>query len=228
MYNINEVKNPLKAFKDGDCSDIDFMIGTNLDEGKLFTAMKVLSSMVKEGEKVIIGYLGMQGIDPERSKKIINTYKEAREGKPSNEPKELIDAFLTDVIFRISTIRLLEAQRPNQPNTYNYMFSWPSPGLDGILGACHALEIPFVFGTLEAPTLKDLIAVNSETKAISEKMMDAWIAFAHTGNPNHKGIPEWPAYDAEKRTTMVLGAECKVDNAIFDKERKAWDGLLEI
>ena len=221
-------KHPLKAFEDGDCSDIDFMIGTNLNEGKLFTAMQALGSMIKEGEKLIIGYLGMQGIDPERSKKLINTYKEASEGKFSNDPKELIDAFLTDVVFRISTIRLLEAQRPHQPNTYNYMFTWPSPGLDGILGACHALEIPFIFGTLEAPTLKDLVTVNAETKALSEKMMDAWIAFAHTGNPNHKGIPEWPAYDAEKRATMVLGTECKVENALFDKERAAWDGLLKV
>ena len=221
-------KHPLRAFEDGDCENIDFMIGTNLDEGKLFTAMQALGSMVSEGEKLIIGYLGMQGIDPERSKKLIDTYKTARGGKFSTEPKELIDAFLTDVVFRIFTTRLLEAQRPHQPNTYNYLFSWQSPGFGGNLGACHALEIPFVFGTLEAPTLKDFVAVNSETKNLSENMMDAWIAFAGTGNPNHKSIPDWPAYDAEKRATMVFGPECKVENAIFDEERKAWDGLLKI
>ncbi len=221
-------KHPEKAFKEGDCSDISFMIGTNLNEAKLFTAMKAFIPLVNKGEKFIIDFLGMQGIKEERSKKIINVYKEAREGKLSNEPKELADAFLTDLMFRISTIRLLEAQRPHQPNTYNYMFSLISPAFNGILGSCHALEIPFVFGTLEAPTMKGFVPVNSEAKAVSEKMMDSWIAFAHTGNPNHKDIPEWPAYDAEKRATMVFGTECKVENGIFNKEYKAWDGLLEI
>jgi para-nitrobenzyl esterase len=55
--------------------------------------------------------------------------------------------------------------------------------------------------------------------------MDAWIAFARTGNPNHSNIPEWPEYDTEKRATMMMGKECEVVNAPFEKERVAWDGL---
>jgi len=70
--------------------------------------------------------------------------------------------------------------------------------------------------------------MSPETQALSEKMMDAWIAFARDGNPNHENIPEWPAYDAENRATMVFGEHCEVVNAPFDKERAAWDGLLEI
>jgi len=58
--------------------------------------------------------------------------------------------------------------------------------------------------------------------------MDAWIAFARTGNPNHKGLPEWQPYDIEKRATMTLGKDCKQVNAAYDKEREAWDGLLEV
>ena len=109
------------------------------------------------------------------------------------------------------------------------MFAWPSPGMEGVLGACHSLEIPFVFGTLDSPTFKELVVeITPETKTISEKMMDAWIAFARTGNPNHDNLPEWPSYDAEKRATMVFGEECKIENTLFDKERAAWDGLLTI
>jgi para-nitrobenzyl esterase len=106
------------------------------------------------------------------------------------------------------------------------MFTWPSPGLDGILGACHSIEIPFVFGTLDSPTLKEF--VSGAPKELSEKMMDAWINFAKTGNPNHRNLPDWPAYDSEARATMVFDSECKVGKALFDKEREAWDGLLEI
>jgi para-nitrobenzyl esterase len=220
---------PLEAFQNGDCKDIDFMIGTNLDEMKMFTAMEALASMVSQGESALKGYLGMMGISPDKSEEIINIYKMAREGKYSTEPKDLFDAILTDVVFRIHTTRFLEAQTPHQSNTFNYMFAWPSPAMEGVLGACHALELPFVFGTLESPTFKELVVqITPETKTISDKMMDAWIAFARTGNPNHGKIPEWPSYDAEKRATMVFGEECKVENALFDKERAAWDGLLTI
>ncbi|MHA2034946.1 MAG: carboxylesterase/lipase family protein [Promethearchaeota archaeon] len=220
-------KHPLKAFQSGECKDIDFMIGTNLDEFKLYTAMEPFKSMVgSDAEKLIVGYLAMNGIETKIGEGIIKTYKEAREGKYSTEINDILTAIINDYAFRIRTIRLLEAQRPHQPNTFNYMFTWPSSGLGGILGACHSLEIPFVFGTLNSPTLKDF--VEGAPEELSEKMMDAWISFAKTGDPNHGNIPKWPAYDVKKRATMTFGEKCKIEEALFDKERKAWDGLLEI
>ena len=58
-------------------------------------------------------------------------------------------------------------------------------------------------------------------------MMDAWIAFAHSGNPNHENIPTWPPYDSNNRSTMLIGTEFKVMEKSFETEREAWDGLLE-
>ena len=54
-------------------------------------------------------------------------------------------------------------------------------------------------------------------------MMDAWIAFARSGNPNHDGIPKWPSYDLEKRSTMLINHEFKVVEKFLDKERAAWN-----
>jgi len=221
-------KHPLKAFQSGECANIDLMIGTNLDEFKLFTAVEPIKSMIKsDPEKLVVGFLDLlAGIETTKSEELIKTYKEARNGKYSTEPLEISTAIVNDFAFRIRAIRLLEAQKPHQSNTYNYMFTWPSSGLDGILGACHSLEIPFVFGTLDSPTLKEFVI--GAPKELSEKMMDAWINFAKTGNPNHGSIPEWSAYDTETRETMIFGEDCKVEKALFDKERAAWDGLLEI
>ena len=67
-----------------------------------------------------------------------------------------------------------------------------------------------------------------EAELLSQKIMDAWIAFARSGDPNHTELPEWQPYNIENRPTMFLGKECKVVNTAFDKERKAWDGLLEV
>ena len=100
------------------------MIGTNLDEAKLFTALNPDMSKLDniDGDKLLIGFLGRLGIDSSKSKVMIDTYKQARDGKYSTEPMEILNALLTDYIFRISTIRLLEAQSKHQPNTYNYIF----------------------------------------------------------------------------------------------------------
>jgi len=221
---------PLKAFQNGDCKDIDFMIGTNLEEAKLITAAEPSYSKMSDAEveKTIIAFLSMGGVDKNKAEAIINTYKKAREGKSTTEPLEIMNAILTDSMFRVPTIHFLEAQRPHQPNTYNYIFTWPSPGLDGALGACHALELPFVFGVLDLPEMENFSGKGQDAEVLSEKIMDAWIAFAHTGNPNHKGIPDWPSYDIEKRSTMLIGKEFKVVDGFSDKERAALDGFLKI
>lgn len=215
---------PLKAFQDGVCKDIEFMIGTNLDEAKLFTVLDPeLSKMDNlNSEKLLVGFLGRLGIDLTKSKMIIETYKQARNGKFSTEPKEVLDALITDLTFRIPTIHLLEAQNKHQPNTYNYIFTWPSPGFNGVLGACHAIELPFVFNTLTNPSFKAFVGKGSDQKLICNNVMDAWIAFARTGNPNHEGIPDWPSYDEEKRSTMLINKEFKVAEKFQDRERAAW------
>ena len=223
-------KHPLKAFRNGELKNIDFMIGTNLDEAKLFTYLDPgFNEMVKSGgENAIIAVLGTGGIDNKKSKEIIDIYKNARKEKLSIEPMDLLDAVVTDVMFRVPTIRLLEAQSKHQPNTFNYMFNFPCPQFDGSLGCPHSIELPFVFNTINATGIPEFIGKGPKIESLSEKVMDAWIAFAHTGNPNHENLPDWSSYDSEKRTTMFLGEECKVVNAAFDKEREAWDGLLEV
>ena len=223
-------KHPLKAFRDGDLKDIDFMIGTNLDEAKLFTYPDSgFNEMVKTGgENAVLGLLAMSGVDPNKGNEILEKYKNARKGKYSIEPMDLLDAVVTDTMFRMPTIRFLEAQTKHQPNTFNYLFDFQCPMFDGALGCPHAIDIPFVFNTLNAPGIPEFVGEGPDINNLSEKVMDAWIAFAHTGNPNHKNLPEWPPYDTKTRTTMILGEEIKVLNKVFDKEREAWEGLLEI
>ncbi|MHA2391424.1 MAG: carboxylesterase/lipase family protein [Promethearchaeota archaeon] len=216
---------PLKVFQSGDCSDIEFMIGSNLDEAKMFTSM---GPGFPDPEKAILAFLTMFGIDPGSSAKMFDIYKNAREGTLSTDPKDITDAIITDFMFRIPTIRFLEAQSKCQKNTYNYLFTWESPGFEGNLGACHAIELGFVFNSINLPGMENFSGQGPEAEALSEKVMDAWIAFAHTGNPNHKGLPEWLPYDIERRATMLLGKECKLENAVQEEERKAWEGLLEV
>jgi para-nitrobenzyl esterase len=43
-------------------------------------------------------------------------------------------------------------------------------------------------------------------------MGEAWAAFARDGNPGQRGLPEWPAYNAEPRATMILDSQCRIKN----------------
>jgi para-nitrobenzyl esterase len=56
-------------------------------------------------------------------------------------------------------------------------------------------------------------------------MQDAWLAFARGGDPNHAGLPPWPAYDEARRATMLLGATCEVADAPWEAERRVWDAI---
>ncbi|MFX0012495.1 MAG: carboxylesterase/lipase family protein [Candidatus Hermodarchaeota archaeon] len=216
---------PLSVFKEGKCKNIDLMMGTNLNEAKLFTSLDPSTSKI-DNEKTIMLYLGSMGIDSEKARNIIETYKNARQGILSNEPKELLDAIATDLMFRVATLQILEAQSNYQPNTYNYLFTWKTSAVHGTLGSCHALELPFVFNTFEEPGMKALVGNATGTEVICETMMDAWLSFAHSGNPNHNGIPNWPSYDNKNRATMLFGKEIKIANAFYEKERAVWEGIL--
>ena len=72
---------------------------------------------------------------------------------------------MTDFRFRIPAIRWAEAQSQHQSQVFSYLFTYRSPAMGGILGACHALEIPFVFGTLGEKERKIYPKRSAETDA---------------------------------------------------------------
>ena len=61
--------------------------------------------------------------------------------------------------------------------------------------------------------------------ALAESMSEAWVSFARTGNPNHKGLPEWRAFDNTRRATMIFDTECKAVNDPYGEERLAMEAV---
>ena len=213
-------KLPLKAFGDGYCKDIDFMIGSNSEEFKLFLAAPQFQGLTGEKlESMLIGFLSMAGISMNKGKELLELYKKEEEG---SSLVDILTILTSDAMFRIHSSHYLEAHNLHNSNTYNYLFTMKSPLMDGKLGSCHALEIPFVFGTTKIPRLDEFAGKGPDVEMVCEQMMDAWIAFARTGNPNADSIPDWPAYETEKRSTMVFGKDTKVVEKYHDKHREAW------
>lgn len=141
------------------------------------------------------------------------------------EPFDIWSAIATDWVFRMPSLRVAEVQAAHQAATFSYLFTWEAPAFGGALGACHALELPFVFGTLGSPFVGFFAGSGPEAEQLSEKMQDAWIAFARCGDPSHDGVGDWPAYDQSRRSTMVLGAETSVVEAPLEEERRLWERI---
>jgi para-nitrobenzyl esterase len=221
-------KHPLDIVRDGYTKDIELLIGSNQDEVKLWSAFNPKGSKVDNNKIIhkISSLMKALGQEENKGKQMVEIYQKARQGKESTEPQDILDAIISDFAFRIPSIRLAEVQSKHQPNTYMYLFTWKTPAFGGKLGACHALELPFVFGLLGEKEVGFFPSKNEETEAISNKMMDSWISFARKGNPNHKDISAWPSYNAENRSTMLFGKTVKVVNGPLDEERATWDGTL--
>jgi len=221
-------EHPLDLIRKGAAAEVDLLVGTNLNES---TSRKPDDSNFKEVSengmrnwiKFVVESLGQ---NKEKAENLINSYRETRKYDGSLSAQKVFDAFLTDLDFHISAIRTAETQSTQNPNTYMYLFTWPSSFMDGIFGSFHTLEIPFVFGMLDDPYWSMFSDMSEEAKKFSEKIMDTWIAFARTGNTSHSGIPDWPQYNTEKRSTMLLGKEIKIFDDPYGKERMAWDGIM--
>ena len=93
---------------------------------------------------------------------------------------------------------------------FSYTYSWRTPSLDGRPGPFHAAEISFVFDN--AGICDHYSAGDPSAFVLSKQMSTAWVSFARTGNPNHAGLPNWPAYTPDTRRTMYFDTPCSVRN----------------
>jgi len=211
---------PIEAVAEGLSADVALLVGSTRDEWNLFGMMDPRQSSLDEAAVTAAFEAAVGG----EAKRLIEAYRSARAGSGELSPRELYFAIETDRIFRMPAVRLAEAQSRHQARTFQYLFTWESPA--GDLGACHGIDIPFVFGLVGGEGGALFSGSGPEAQALAERAMDAWLGFARSGDPGHEGLGSWPAFDSERRATMLLGATCEVVDAPFDSERRAWEGLI--
>jgi para-nitrobenzyl esterase len=100
---------------------------------------------------------------------------------------------------------------------YKYYFQFYSPVRDGMLRSMHTMDLPFMFDNVDVA--KTEIGSGPERQPLADKMSNAWVAFARTGNPNHKGIPNWSPYTPSQRATIIWNNEVKVVNDPYREEK---------
>jgi para-nitrobenzyl esterase len=211
---------PADAVRDGAAANDRLLVGTTADEYRLFSLMDRARGPLTD-EKLVDRVGKVVGAD--RAADAIAVY---RADRPGASIDDVWNDFATDWVFRIPAIRLAEAQSAHQPDTYSYLFSYKSTAFNGALGACHAIDVPFVFGNLRRRGVDMLLGpITQETEALERATVGAWLSMARSGAPSAADLPEWPQYSASRRAVMELGLTRQVLDDPGAAERQLWEML---
>lgn len=204
---------PVDEVRAGAAADVDVLLGHNSDELNLNYVG--LGALLPEITPDLLRHAVAQlHPDPER---VVDAYRTAGRG---DTPLDLLSAIGTDYMFAVPTARLADAHAPHAAGTWRYEFTWGSPAFDGRLGACHGIELPFVFDGLGRVDYGLLgVPVNEETRALAADVHGAWVRFARDGDPG------WPRYTPEHAVVRRIGAEWTSTEEADGKERAVWDGV---
>jgi para-nitrobenzyl esterase len=207
---------PLAAVATGAATGIDLLIGTNRDELTLFgLGNPAFMALDDDG----VARWVTNSVPDMSGAEVIDAYRSARQGRgESIGASDIWVAVGTDIVFRWPSLQLAAAHVARGARAYVYLFDWVSPAFGGILGSCHALELPFVFGAVHIPEVQVFSGGGAAVETLSAQMQQAWLAFANTGDPGHEGIGAWRAWDPAGRATMIFGAHTRLEDAPQNEE----------
>jgi para-nitrobenzyl esterase len=187
----------------GVSSDVELLIGTNSDEARLFFAPSGAIVTMKPIVATVFAWAyGSRRLDAARR---------YRRNRPTASPGEVAAAVLTDGFYRMPALRLAV----RHPRAFVYEFGWQSDAFGGTLGACHAIELPFVFDTVDDPAVAMLLD-GEVPQSIADEMHAVWVRFARTGDPG------WAPYDTSTRTSMLFNVESRLTLDDRADERALW------
>lgn len=202
-------QHPLDAIAEGAAPDVDLLIGVNAQEYGLFAAPTGLADAMND--QVLTATTARLCAQPDD---MLAGYRAER---PDATPMELFVALQSDWFCVAPTDRLLEARQAAGNDSYAYQFAWQPATYDGRLGACHTLEIPFVFDTLTDPWGSELRGPDAPQE-LATRMHAAWVAFVRDGDPG------WPAYGQERTFHRFDTSDALVQDPLASS-RRAWEGI---
>ncbi len=170
---------PLEAIRNGVGRDIVLMAGINKDENSLFIPPGVAEEKLMKQAQTFGG------------ESLVSDY---RAMLPDADATDLSIQLASDQLFRLPTIRMLEARAQQGAAGWMYQFDWESR--QPHLKATHALEIPFVFNTLTSPGVDAFIGPGELPQRVADEMHATWTSFIQGNEPG------WKAYETATRSVM--------------------------
>jgi len=213
-------QHPLEALTSGCASEVSILIGTNLDEARYaMIADPTWRQLDEEGLK----HRCEQMVGPFWP--MVSPYYMDNERGSGQTILHRLMSLLTYSMFTVPALQMAERQVKQGASVWMYRFDWSTPVLGGELGACHAVELPFVWNNLNNPEAVFYTGSSPERQNLADQMHAAWIAFALSGSPATPEIPVWPCYDLTSRATMIFHMESTVENDPAREERQVWESI---
>src|SRR6185312_1400738 len=108
---------------------------------------------------------------------------------------------------------------------YMYRTNWRTPVAGGRLLSPHAIDLSWVLD--DTPYSSSFDGGGARVEQLARRMSDAWVAFARSGNPNHRALPEWPPYRPEAgRATLLFDDTCRVVNDPDGADWRVIDSIM--
>lgn len=208
---------PMKRLASPDGPTKPVIIGTTLDEARYW------QYYIPELNRLPLRYYRpwLHSLVGDRADQVVSAYRHER---PELTEAQVGMALSGDVGFRMPAVRMAEALSRRGVPVHMYLATVTSPDRDGAMGSPHAIELPFLFGTLTAERAVDFIGTDPANARLSSAIQQLWTSFAATGTPTATGLT-WPRYNTAQRSTLILDRTVKVESDPYPQARKAWDGL---
>jgi len=191
---------PRKVFESGRVNAVPTIVGVNADEGRMFS---------DEGHAVSVSEYqrwAQQKFGP-RAPEIVRVNPATTDSAAT----AAMSAIVGDVMFVESARLIARGISQHQPRTFAYLFTRRIGG--DSLPATHSEELPFVFGTLEQPSFIKHPPPAPADVLLSSAMLGAWTRFAGSGDPNGRGLPQWPRYDPATDPYLDFGTPIQAGHA---------------
>jgi para-nitrobenzyl esterase len=207
---------PWRALLSGVARDVELLTGHNRDEYRLFIAMSGRTGTITDADAATV--LDAFAPAPDGAAGYRKAYPDADAGRT-------FELVFSDWLFRMPTLHLAQAHAASGGRTFLYELRAEAPGGGGVFGACHALDVPLVFGD-PGPLGVALIGDQppEEFRALGDLMRSEWLRFAESGEPG------WPVYGTERRTTRVYDLQPDIapypeESSMHLWERHQFDAL---
>jgi para-nitrobenzyl esterase len=204
-------EDPVEAMQNGRAHRVPLIVGTNAEEGRLFTRFL---RMLPTNESMIEELLA--DAEPAARERITAAYP----GYPSSSACIQLGG---DFAFSSAAWQIAEAHSSHAP-TYLYRYDYAPRMLRWSgLGATHATELLAVFDFYRTRLGGFLTAAADQRAAlrVSNQVQRRWRAFSRSGVPGD----DWPAYTADDRAVMVFDNKWRIEFDPHPHRRTAWAGF---
>lgn len=213
---------PLSMIRAGNFNRVSLIAGHNRNETDAIVGLIVRDLSKAKPEDYEQGLQQLLGIGPEEARRLTELYPLSRY---NNQVKTAAGQIASDMALACPTYSGLSAVAEHGLPVYYYRFDFHQMRFGSVLGALHAMELPFVFNSLDRPPINLLYGPKQRKTAdpLVKIIHGYWLNFSKTGDPNSPDLPAWPRFDPQEPQVQVLDTQVRPEKADMKERCAFWE-----